>query len=38
MNPFIEKYWQEALWQEFIFKYELMVREKITIALRNPAR
>jgi hypothetical protein len=38
VNPFIEKYWHEPLWAEFISKYELMVKEKVTLALRNPAR
>lgn len=38
MNPLIEKYWQDELWLDFINKYELMVREKINIVLRNSAR
>jgi len=37
-NPFVEKYWQESVWTDFIGKYQLMVKEKVMMALRNPAR
>lgn len=38
VNPFITKYTEEPVWLDFLRKYDLMTRERITMCLRNSAR
>lgn len=37
-NPFISKFIEEPIWTDYLKKYDLMTRERITMCLRNSAR
>ena len=38
MLPFCETYINDEAWAEYMSKFELMTRDRITVALKNTAR
>ena len=38
VTPYAEKHKDNKLWEDYLYKYELMIRERLSICLKNSPR